>query len=75
MNLSIMKIIPKIEMKPCPFCGEIPEDFFVTLGYNWCSVQCTCGVKGPQVPMHCDESCFDDAAIGWNKRYEENKIK
>lgn len=62
-----------IKLKPCPFCGETPDQddpltFQDIQGAKWGSVVCCC--TGPEVRT-CYESVEhwrDDAAEAWNTR-------
>lgn len=53
------------ELKPCPFCGEIPriiEHEFVDSD-NTYGIKCKCGAQGFQF-----WETIDDAIEAWNRR-------
>jgi len=62
------------KMKPCPFCGETPDqtNFVYTDGYKWGAVGCPCGGTGPDVRTKYDDSAFapwhEKAIAEWDKR-------
>ncbi len=60
---------------PCPFCGEIPEEFYVNQGQKWGGVQCCCGAGGPDVRTNyatCNSPPWHKQAIKtWNKRKDK----
>lgn len=63
-----------MELKPCPFCGELPvgDDGQVatrhTDGSKWGAVSCCC--SGPEVRTGYEavENWMDDAIAEWNTR-------
>lgn len=59
----------KIELKPCPFCGE-KDNIEVFVKYDDCFIACTkCCANGPY--KHTEE----EAVEAWNTRYQENVVK
>ena len=63
------------EMKPCPWCGEMPGEYRHqerSRGKRG-AVECSCGVAGPEVRANYKPiSTWADAAdAAWNDRYKE----
>lgn len=61
------------ELKPCPFCGEIPiADFAWDESGKWMSIFCgTCEARGPEVRN--TEGWSPRAIAAWNQRAEPPK--
>ena len=55
-------------MKPCPFCGTVPDVIDLTCGLKWVAVSCCC--VGPRVRIHeANFTAGRAAAIAaWNDR-------
>ena len=67
--------IPNVprELKPCPFCGDIPSENSHALtdgGFKYGAIQCGCGALGPDVRTeYKDWPHWRDAAFAaWNER-------
>lgn len=61
------------ELKPCPFCGDIPSENSHALtdgGFKYGAIQCGCGALGPDVRTeYKDWPHWRDAAFAaWNER-------
>jgi len=65
------------ELKPCPFCGDIPgpDSFDFTDCSKWGAVMCCC--NGPQVRTgYKKEGAWRDGArIAWNTRPIESRLE
>lgn len=56
------------QLKPCPFCGEVPTEIRETDGFKWGAVVCC--ITGPEVRTnYVPVAEWRDAAIAaWNER-------
>lgn len=61
------------KLKPCPFCGEIPEiTTFWKEGPTFTAwIDCDCGVQMRSSRSHTREEAVEEVAAKWNRRTED----
>jgi hypothetical protein len=66
---------PKVELKPCPFCGDAPR-FIDDTGYGDCQVFCANEYNG--CPAPCSQSMATEpekAIAAWNRRAKQEGVE
>jgi len=58
-----------MELKPCPFCGRVPDKTPIfNMGYIGDGVRCLCGARTPR--LFAEHEAFR----WWNRRAEDTRL-